>query len=189
MKSRILASALAVGLLATAAPAMADGSFGVKIGTGVSFYQDEDPTLPSGADDPEIMPFALGIAYVYDLVLLAIEVDALWWRNSADFGGSDATEDRLAIPVIAKITLPLVPTLLGLDLGLGLEPRFHLASDPENDDAAAMVMYLPVVVGANLSLAGLGVGLEARYEHQLTESTEDQDDRVHQLMFFGGVMF
>ena len=172
--------------LAAAGPALAGGRFGLKIGTGTSFYQDEDPKFPG--DAPNVLPFAIGAAYVYDLVLLAIEVDALYWRNSFESG--DATDDSLVVPVIAKVSLPVIPLLLGIDLGVGLEPRFHLSSDPEPaTDPNAMVLYLPVVVGANLDLKVIGVGLEMRYEHQLTEAVDGEDDRLHQLMFFGGVLF
>ena len=90
---KVIVALILGSTLCVAGPAFAGGRFGLKIGTGTSFYQDEDPKFPG--DAPEVLPFAIGAAYVYDLTVLALEIDALWWRNS--ISDADATEDRLAV--------------------------------------------------------------------------------------------
>lgn len=186
MKTWITAALAAGTLLSTTAPALAFGRFGVRIGTGTSFFvSDEDPQF-----EPEVAPFALGAAYLIDLALLSIEIDALWWRNTTTLGDYTAVDDHLAIPILGKISLPVIPALLSLNLGLGLEPRFLLASPKDARGYNDYVMYLPVVAGADFDLQILKAGLELRYEHQLTETYDGQgDDRLHQLMIFGGVFF
>lgn len=184
MKTWISAALAAGVVLSAASPALA--GFGVRVGTGTSFFvSDEDY-----ATEPEVTPFALGVAYTLDLALLAIEIDALWWRNTTTLGSDTAVDDHLSIPVIAKFSFPLIPALLSLNAGLGLEPRFLLAEPKDAEGYNTYVMYLPVVVGADFDLQVVQAGVEVRYEHQLTETYDKQgDDRLHQLMFFGGVFF
>lgn len=182
-----ISAALAGGIVLTAAaPALALGRFGVRVGTGTSFFVSDDdyPT------EPEVAPFAIGAAYVLDLALIAVEIDALWWRNTTTLGDYTAVDDHLAIPIIGKLSLPVIPALLSLNVGLGLEPRFLLAGPKDADNYNDYVMYLPVVAGADFDLQVIQAGVEIRYEHQLTETYDGQgDDRLHQLMFFGGVFF
>ncbi|MCA9541087.1 MAG: hypothetical protein KC620_19440 [Myxococcales bacterium] len=186
--ARFVSFLFALLVLTSAGQAFAVGQFGIRVGTGTSFY-DTDADIEK---EPDVFPFCIGAAYLLDLALVEVEVDALFWRNAADYSGFEITEDRLAVPVIGKVGLPLVPGLLSASLGAGIEPRFHLATDPEpanTDDIETTVFYVPIVLGANLDLQVTTVGVELRYEHQLTDSVKDDDTRVHHLMFMAGVFF
>ncbi len=188
---RLMTSLIALGLVVGAAsPALAFGSLGVRIGTGTSFV---DANETAGAE-PEVSPFAVGPALLIGLPFVALEIDALYWRNTTTIksGGVEvnATDDHLAVPIIGKVSLPIPLPIVSFELGAGIEPRFLLAEPKNAEGYNSYVMYLPIVAGAHFDLSVLEAGLELRYEHQLTETYENQgDDRVHQLMVFGGVFF
>ena len=169
------------------------GSFGVRVGTGLSFVELEND-LPSGVDEPEVSPFALGVSYQINLPMVEIEANALWWRNASTVGSAEIQSSYIALPVIARASIPLVPALLSLNVGGGLEPRFHLTTssddvDVDDSDIKSMVMYLPISIGGTINLQLVSLGLDIRYERQLTDHSELGSDRIHQLMFFGGANF
>ena len=181
-----------VGVIALAMlvplPAMALGSFGVRVGGGFGMPNDD-----AGGDDVSISNFAIGAGWKMALPLITLEVDALYHRSSAslDFAGSkDITLNSLALPVLARTGIPLVPLL---SVGAGLEPRFPLSTDPEEfkDGAAGMTLFLPILLGANFELGGISAGVDIRYIIQLQAADEDRksDGRVNELMFFGGAFF
>lgn len=182
---RLAGVLVAAGLVAVAGHAHAFGKVGIRVGSGFSFVED----VPG---DPETdPPFAAGLAWKADLVALGVEVDALYWRTALDGGGGDAVEHRLALPVIARIGFPIVPAVLSLDFGAGLEPRFLLGSDiPGGEEAKGTVLYLPIALGATLDLQLIEGNAEIRYERQITSNFETVDDaRNHQLMVFFGAFF
>ncbi len=156
-----------------------------------------------------------------------MEVDALYWHHAYDdddkgdvsvtVGGLDArthalsaadrfsgafvgTEARLAVPVLVRVGLPLIPLLLKLSAGGGLEPRFLLGASSDDNDAfdddafEAVVLYLPVVLGVDIDLSVTELRLEARFEVQLTNHLSSahqnpDDQRIHEGMLFAGVFF
>jgi hypothetical protein len=184
MKRRAIAAILGAGLLLASAPAFAMGQFGARFGFGLGFHNDE-------AGDPDSSTaFAAGLAYTLDLAVLDLEIDALYWGNSTT--KPDADSAYLAVPVIAKFGIPVVPFLT---LGAGLNPRFLLSAEQGGNDVAdkfaTMVLYLPILVGVTIPLGIVDLGVEARYELQLTAADKDgeSDARVHQLVFMGGVDF
>lgn len=178
-----------------ASSASALGKFGVRAGTGTSFYDSD----VDDATEPDITPFAAGLAWRFDQALLGVEVNALWWQNSIEMdldalGTFKATETRLALPLIGRINFPIVPLVLDLNVGGGLEPRFLISTEDENgkdlsDDAEMMVLYMPIAVGATINAGPLGVQVDLRYERQITEHNKENKDKVHQIMLFGGVFF
>lgn len=185
---------LAIMMAATSAHAL--GKFGVRGGAGVGFYiSDEDVPV-----EPDIGAVAVGGAWVVSLALVELEVDALWRRNTVTVGELETVEDYVSFPLIAKLTLPVVPTLLSASLGIGVEPRVHLstevtlkgdASGVEGPAYESTVMYMPVVLGADFELPPIArVGVELRYEQQLSAAHDQQGkDRVHTLMTMAGLFF
>ena len=174
--------------LLTAGQAAALGTnFGVRLGVGPGFG---DKALA----DVNINTFTVGGALKIDLALLGVEVDLLYTQVTSELAGADAVSTDFDVPVIAQVGIPLIPVLLDLKLGLGLQPRFHLGAtfdgkDVEDDPTEDMVMYLPIVVGANLGLGVASVGVDIRYLYQLTEAVKGDDSRVNHLLFMAGVFF
>ncbi|MEZ4475373.1 MAG: outer membrane beta-barrel protein [bacterium] len=161
--------------------------YGVRLGVGPGFG---DKAL----SDVNINTFSVGGALKFDLALLGIEANLLYTQVTSDFSGTDAVSTDLDLPVIAQVGFPLIPVLLDLKLGVGLQPRFHLGAtfdgkDVENDQTEDMVMYLPIQVGASLGLGVASVGLDIRYLYQLTDAVKDDDTRVNHLLFMAGVFF
>jgi hypothetical protein len=182
MRSIVSGMVVTAGLLASTS-ALALGQFGVRVGTGASFPDGE------GADDVDAaVPFAIGAAFRFDLAMLALEADALYWRNSYEAGEEDVSENRLALPVTARLDISPVP-VLGLEIGAGVEPRFLHDGDDLGGEQKSTVWYLPVVLGATIDLQVLTLNGELRYERQLTDTVDGSDFRNHQLMFFAGAFF
>lgn len=195
MRKMMMTSAALLALFA-AGDALALGpSFGLRVATGSGF--DRDDKL---GQDAAIFPFAIGPAVKFTTPVLELELNALYWSTTVEpKTGPEQVDTELAVPLIARLTLPVVPLLLDLGLGLGLEPRFHLGTtidgkdiDDVLGDAAPerqMVMYLPISVAGNLNLGVAKLNLEIRYEYQLTERFEDDESKIDYLTFFGGFFF
>ena len=189
MRKHSLALIFAAIMLSSSS-AMALGSFGIRLGTGVSFPDEVSP-------EPTVTPFAVGLAYSLNLAVAEVEVNALYWRDSGEYDVGqgqklDLTTNRLAIPILGRASLPVIPKLFSISVGAGLEPRFLLSTDPSSyeDEQESMVLYLPVSVVGKISVPLIGtIGVEARYEHQLNDSVKNSDARINQLVFMGGFDF
>ncbi len=171
--------------LCCASPALAD--FGLRIGTGTSFIDMEE-----GDSDTEVSPFAIGAAWKMDIPLLSFEIDGLFWRNTFDDEG-ESTIDYLAVPAMAKVSIFGIPTL-SLRVGAGLEPRFLISAETKDgvDLSEALedtVWYVPVTFGADIDVQLISLGLEMRYERQVTDGNKDNSNRIHHLMLFAGAFF
>lgn len=189
LSARRWAGLTAAALLLSATGASALGlKLGARVGGGTGIYSGD------GDFDEDITAFAVGAAARFDLVLLAIEADLLWRRNTWEQLGQDAEIQRIGIPVTARFGFPLVPGFLSAEIGAGLEPRFLLNAEFGGVDISKnlndQVLYLPLVAGIDLDLKVIGAGLELRYEHQLTNESDDPTEyKIHQFMVFGGVFF
>ena len=183
---------LMTGLLVIMVPLGAWAGVGLRIGTGISMVDDK--TDVPGLDDPEVTPFAVGLSYQLSLVMFDVEANALYWQNSISQGSVESESTYLALPVIARASIPIVPALVTMKVGGGVEPRFHLGSTVEGEEVdsdaiESMVMYMPIVLGAQFDLQLLSFGLDIRYEYQLTDHSTQHESRINQLMFFGGANF
>lgn len=167
------------------------GSFGARVGTGVAF--DDNFT----GDDLNPQPFAAGLGYKLDLVLLEVEADALYHRTTTDY----FTMSQLSFPIIGKFSFPVIPALLSLSAGAGINPRVNLSTSDDDTtdsdvpgkvtdlDLESTTMYLPFMIGAQINLAIITLNIEIRYEHQLSRLIKDSDAKINDLMFMGGVFF
>lgn len=188
MKRIIMTTAFALtGLMA--ADALAEGiEYGLRIASGSGF--DREDKLEQ---DASIFPFAIGPAIKLDAPLLELEVNALYWQTTYENSAADMVDTELAIPIIARLSLPIVPMVLDLQLGAGIEPRIHLGTTIGGEDFDGpdreTVMYLPISVAGDLNLGVATLNLEMRYEYQLTERVKGDDTRVDYLTFFGGFFF
>lgn len=192
---RVAMAPLVLLMMTTSAHAL--GELGVRGGAGIGFVvSDHD-----GADQVEVSPIALGAAWVLELGLVEFEVDALWRRTTLSVGEVETVEDYIGVPVLARLSIPIVPLVFSASLGIGIEPRIHLQSEhtiggqAPGADASfapyeATVMYLPIVGGLEVDARVARIALDMRYEQQLTEAFSGQGkDRVHSLMFMGGAFF
>ena len=187
---------LGLALLATtlsATPALA--GIGLKLGAGTGIFSAEkDAKEPDG-----ITAFAVGASYGMSLTALEIEVNALYFSTTADTdtsaGKFETSYNAFALPVIARFNMPIIPALLKLGIGGGLEPRFFLSMQVDGKDVPSevedqmetMVLYLPISLKGTLDLQVLSAHGEIRYSHQLTATAKEGDDnRVNTLMFFVG---
>lgn len=183
-------------IMLSSSTAMALGSFGIRIGTGTSFVDGLDDQTP----EPTVTPFAAGLSYTLNLAVAEVEIDALYWSDTSEtdlgpIGKFETTGSYFALPIIGRASLPIIPKLFSLSVGAGLEPRFLLSAESDipdfnTDGFEDMVMYLPISVVGKVSVPMIAtVGVEVRYEYQLTESVKGSDVRINQLVFMGGVDF
>jgi hypothetical protein len=188
MKKTLTSMAFALtGLMA--ADALAEGlEYGLRIASGSGF--DRDDKL---GQDTSIFPFAIGPAIKFKAPVLQLEVNALYWQTTIENDIAETVDTELAIPIIARLSLPIVPLVLDLQLGAGIEPRIHLGTTVDGSDFDGpdreTVMYLPVSVAGDVNLGVATLNLEIRYEHQLTERVKGDEQRIDYLTFFGGVFF
>lgn len=164
--------------------------FGVRLGFGPGFGADNKLV-----EDADISSFVVGPGVKLDLLVVALEVDLLYSQTTLGFdGGAEGSSSDIGVPVIGKLSFPLIPVLLDLNVGLGLEPRFHLSSEIEgkevdDDKTNAVVWYLPLVLGADVNVGLATVGAELRYLYQLNNTSSEGDGKVHHLLFMAGAWF
>jgi len=196
-----LSAALLAFALCVPATSWAFGlSYGVRAGAGLAFPNDD--AVPG--DDASVTPFAAGLGINLDLALIDIEVDALYWHRSITYETTEAmktvekeaSEGRLALPVLVRVGIPLVPLL---SVGAGIEPRFLLSAEANDTDVSdnfeSMALYVPILLAVDLDLSILELRVDLRYEFKLTNFLATSDDdandnaRMHELMLFAGLFF
>jgi hypothetical protein len=143
--------------------------------------------------DYETETFLLGAAVRLPLGPLTIEGNALWHRAQTETRHAEAVTSRLALPILVKVGIPLAGERVVLGLGLGLEPRWLLASDGAHaalgSGPASSTLHLPIAVGVDVDLILGTLNLELRYAHQLEGELERGEARQHELMLLAGVFF
>lgn len=191
MRTRSLGILALLTVLFSAAPAMALGTFGAKLGVGLSNSYDG---LPDGASIDEDQPstFIIGAAWKMDVAMIRVEANALYWSDTNDAGAKDTKVNSMALPVLAKFDISPLP-ILKLSFGAGLEPRYLLSTTGiDESDLETMVMYMPIAIEGAINLQVISIGLELRYERQLTSSYKAsglEDVRNHQIVALGGIFF
>lgn len=187
MKRSLTAALALVGVLATGEALAVGVSYGLRLGTGTGLDRDDK------LGDASVFPFVVGPAIKLALPVLEVEIDALYWSTTTEAAGIEFRDNDLALPVIARASFPLIPLVFDLQLGLGVEPRFHLSASVDGgaadaDDDHGMLLYLPICVGGELSVGGTALTVEIRYEYRITEPDEGEA-AIDYLTFFGGVFF
>ena len=182
--SQILCFAL---LTSVASPALALGpSLGVRVGGGTVLWQDAH-------DEPEATVFAVGPAARFDLGVLTFEADLLWNQTSWQSQGEQAQLQRIAVPLLAKVNIELVPSLAYFSFGAGIEPRWRVGAKIGDEDVSGIfakkTMYVPVVAGLDLDLKLVQLNAEVRYSHQIEPELVSGSTRAHQVMGMLGVFF
>lgn len=148
---------------------------GLKIGTGTGFATGDNNPL----SEAEISNFAIGLAGSFDLVMVQLEINALYMNrkteNSVAGVSVSVDESFIAIPVIARLDISPIP-MIKLAVGGGYERRFY-----QGDGESPELNYLPLSVRGDVKVPLVGsFGVEGRYNHQLG----DDKNKVHEFMVF-----
>ncbi len=186
--------------MCAASPAMALGlKYGARLGYGMGM-----PDPSKGVDSASVMDVGLGVQL--DLAIVGIEVDALYNRQTITpkGGGGDSVTGNIALPILGRFSLPVIPLLLSLDFGAGLEPRFPISATVDGKDKptgipgakaykeglTAMPLYLPILIGATLDLHFITANLDLRYERDLTQlNKKGSAVKNHEFVAMAGVFF
>ena len=166
----------------TAASALGLG-FGAKGGVGSASADGTDQDLS-----------AFMLVANFDLVALAVEGN-LGWHRSAAKGQDDSYLDELSAIAIAKVGFPIVPALISLDFGAGLDQRFLLGATANGDevsDASGSRTLLPLSVQLTGSVLLARLYGEVRYNRELSNSIKINGADApaqHETLFLLGATF
>ncbi len=143
---------------------------GLKIGTGVDV---------GGDDNVETNNFAIGAAASFDLVMVQLEINALYLNKTSKVtvAGLSAESDAsfFAVPIIGRVDISPLP-MLKLAVGGGYERRFYMG-----DGDAPELNFLPLSVRGDIKVPLVGsFGIEGRFNMNLT----DANTKAHELMVF-----
>ena len=172
-----------LGLMPLNASALGLG-VGAKLGVG-SATQDEV--------DSDLSAFML--VGNFDLVLLAVEGNLGWIRTQLSDDDKSFT-DEMSATVLAKFGMPVIPGLVSVDLGAGLDQRFVLGAEAAGEDTKLSgrrtLIPLSLQVSGSVLLARL-YG-EMRYNYELSNDLEVDGNGVdaearNELLFLVGATF
>ena len=178
-------------LISSSAMALPFIDMGIKLGMGDMQYTHDDSTEQKALDEADSSLFALGVAARFQLAIIQLEANALYWSET---GEGDSSYKALSLPVIARLDFAPVP-LLKLAAGTGLEFQFPLAATGPDDsdikDSVQQSLYLPLSVSADFTLPAIGtLGVEARYGYELTSKLkEDNGIGGNYFLFMGTFLF
>ena len=164
MKMSVLRSLTLGLLLAICLPSSASAlglGFGAKVGAGSATVNDVDQELTT----------AMLVAN-FDLAVVAIEGN-LGWHRSATKDADDTFRDEMSAIALAKVGMPIVPAVLSLDFGAGLDQRFHLSTQvggEEISDVSGGRTLLPLSLQLTGSVLLARLYAEVRYNHELTST-------------------
>lgn len=183
---------LAVVMMLAISPASA-GPLGKTIKAGISYAQITNDNADIGDSDHEL-GFAAGIGISYDLVpgitlapeLLYVQQGGKYGITITDEGGNITGSgdliwdlDYLQVPVLARISLPVVGSMLPTVIA-GPAFAFNVASDytidapggeetGELDDVASTDLSLIVGLGLKFGAGPAGVNVDVRYNYGLSD--------------------
>lgn len=148
---------------------------GLKIGTGTGFATGENNPL----EEADINNFAIGLAGSFDLVLVQLEINALYFNRKTEVssgGVKTSTDDSfIAVPIIGRVDISPIP-MVKLAVGGGYERRFY-----QGDGETPELNYLPISARGDIKVPLVGsFGVEGRFNYQLG----DDKYKVHEFMIF-----
>ena len=174
LKLSLLLSCIGLAHLVSPTPAQALPfvDTGLKIGTGMGFATGNN-------NDAEISNLAVGLAGSFDLVMVQLEVNALYinrkTEGSAAGNAASVDESFVAVPIIGRFDISPIP-MIKLAVGGGYERRFY-----QGDGESPELNYLPLSVRGDVKVPLVGsFGVEGRFNYQLG----DDKYKTHELMIF-----
>ena len=175
-------SLLLLFCIPTTASALGLG-FGAKAGYGSASANDVDHDLS-----------ALLLVANLELVAVAIEGNLGWHRTTnSDF--DDTYRDEMSVVALAKFGLPIVPAILSLDFGAGLDQRFHLGTQvlgSDVDNVSGTRTFVPISAQLTGSVLLAKLYGEVRYNYEVANSIEvdgASQDYGNELLFLLGATF
>lgn len=132
-----------------------------------------------------------------DLMAVAIEGNLGFHRMTVD-DLDDTYNDELSVVAIVKTGIPIIPAVLSLDFGAGLDQRILLGSTlngTELDGASGSRTLIPISVQASGTVLLARLYGEIRYNYEIASEFEvdgtevESDDKLHELLFLVGATF
>lgn len=162
--------------------------FGAKLGLGNGLPEDDD------AGDISITAGYL-VANI-DLMAVAVEGNIGLIRGTSD-DLDDTYSDELSVVALVKTGIPIIPAVLSLDFGAGIDQRILMGTtvgDKELDDVSGNRTLIPLSIQASGTVLLARVYGEVRYNHEIAGSyeidgVEADTKKVNELLFLVGATF
>ncbi|MGB0648060.1 MAG: hypothetical protein ACPGQS_12830 [Bradymonadia bacterium] len=162
--------------------------FGAKLGLGNGLPEDDD------AGDISITAGYL----VANLNLMAVAVEGnIGLIRGASDDLDDTYSDELSVVALVKTGIPIIPAVLSLDFGAGIDQRILMGTtvgDKELDDVSGNRTLIPLSIQASGTILLARVYGEVRYNHEIAGSyeidgVEADTKKVNELLFLVGATF
>ena len=162
--------------------------FGAKLGLGNGLPEDDD------AGDISITAGYL----VANLNLMAVAVEGnIGLIRGASDDLDDTYSDELSVVALVKTGIPIIPAVLSLDFGAGIDQRILMGTtvgDKELDDVSGNRTLIPLSIQASGTVLLARVYGEVRYNHEIAGSyeidgVEADTKKVNELLFLVGATF
>ena len=198
---------LVLALICTVSQTHAFGlNFGLKVGDELYNHNMKGGPNPVGYDSS--LPTTFLAMGELDLSLVSLELNvgshsSLIAATRPKAGIIYFVNQEFAIAAIARFSIPIVPKVLSLDLGGGLDQRVlvgqHLAmSEKENADASGSRTMLPISAQVTVNVPFVKFYIESRFNVELTSDLsfagfagvpEKEMDANHEFWLLGGIAF
>ena len=184
-----------LSLLVLTAAAIPTSAFALGLGYGAKIGFGSGQSTNDNASDTSLTAGLLVLNL--DLMAVAVEGNLGFHRMTVD-DADDTYNDELSVVAIVKTGIPIIPAVLSLDFGAGLDQRFLLGSTvggTELDDISGSRTLIPISVQASGTVLLARLYGEIRYNHEIASSFEvdgaevDSDDKLHELLFLVGATF
>ena len=162
--------------------------FGAKLGLGNGLPEDDD------AGDISITAGYL----VANLNLMAVAVEGnIGLIRGASDDLDDTYSDELSVVALVKTGIPIIPAVLSLDFGAGIDQRILMGTtvgDKQLDDVSGNRTLIPLSIQASGTVLLARVYGEVRYNHEIAGSyeidgVEADTKKVNELLFLVGATF
>ena len=184
-----------LSLLVLTAAAIPTSAFALGLGYGAKIGFGSGQSTAD--NDPDISLNAGLLVLNLDLMAVSIEGNLGFHRMTVD-DADDTYNDELSVVAIVKTGIPIIPAVLSLDFGAGLDQRILLGSTlngTELDGASGSRTLIPISVQASGSVLLARLYGEIRYNYEIASSFEvdgtevESDDKLHELLFLVGATF
>jgi hypothetical protein len=177
--------AACLSLLVLTAAAIPTSAFALGLGYGAKIGFGSGQSTNDDAPDTSLTAGLLVLNL--DLMAVAIEGNLGFHRMTVD-DANDTYNDELSVVAIVKTGIPIIPAVLSLDFGAGIDQRILIGSTSggtEADSVSGSRTLVPVSVQASGTVLLARLYGEIRYNHEIASSFEvdgtkvESDDKLH----------